>query len=400
MKQEATSRKRESRTSTEGRSSLKTEKRMSSAQRAASAREARAHRRQAVKPHSLKKHHAGSGGTVGENRLERERRARAESSAGYEEGFRAGFAAGLAARRDEKVSTCGDPPSSARGSQSLVSRSAEPDPRPAADTHISDATVRSAAPIAGGGATEDDVPAPAVERSHSRPERASLEVTPGTHVAPLSLKASLHLLREPAVAPLRGTLASLERQNRRLDAEGLQRVEDERDLEYRIGRELLVPVPVSGGLAVNPALPADRRYCRPWTAEFLADLARMHEAVFHSSLRVDSAVRTVKYQRRLLRVNANAAPAVGDVASPHETGAAVDIAKRGMTRREIEWMRRYLLALQNAGLIDVEEEFYQSCFHITVYDTYGRRGVPGEAKPGSEENENEAAAGAGGMQGL
>jgi len=30
-------------------------------------------------------------------------------------------------------------------------------------------------------------------------------------------------------------------------------------------------------------------------------------------------------------------------------------------------MRAYLLPLQTAGKIDVEEEFYQSCFHITVY---------------------------------
>ena len=30
-------------------------------------------------------------------------------------------------------------------------------------------------------------------------------------------------------------------------------------------------------------------------------------------------------------------------------------------------MRSELLAYQNAGVIDVEEEFHQRCFHITVY---------------------------------
>src|SRR6185437_2209585 len=162
------------------------------------------------------------------------------------------------------------------------------------------------------------------------------------------------------------------------------------------------PLPASENLSVNPRLPQQRRYCRPWTAQFLTDLARMHEAVFHRPLRVDSAVRTVKYQRRLVSINANAAPAEGAIASPHETGATIDIGKRGMTWREIGWMRRYLMSLENAGLIDVEEEFYQSCFHITVYDTYGRREVPREAGPASDggnDRNSETAAEAGGTQG-
>jgi hypothetical protein len=33
-------------------------------------------------------------------------------------------------------------------------------------------------------------------------------------------------------------------------------------------------------------------------------------------------------------------------------------------------MRGYLLTLQNAGKIDVEEEFREACFHITVYKSY------------------------------
>lgn len=33
-------------------------------------------------------------------------------------------------------------------------------------------------------------------------------------------------------------------------------------------------------------------------------------------------------------------------------------------------MRAWLLPLQTAGKIDVEEEFKQSCFHITVYKSY------------------------------
>jgi hypothetical protein len=169
---------------------------------------------------------------------------------------------------------------------------------------------------------------------------------------------------------MRGSYSSLQRQNTRLEMEGLERIEDQRDLDSRIANHLLVPLPASEGLVVNQKLPENRRYCRPWTARFLSDLSQSHEAAFHEPLEVNSAVRTVAYQKRLRRANSNAAPAKGNVVSPHLTGAAVDIAKEQLTQQEIGWMRRYLLPLQKAGKIDVEEEFQQACFHITVYKNY------------------------------
>lgn len=170
--------------------------------------------------------------------------------------------------------------------------------------------------------------------------------------------------------PLVGSLASLQRQNERDNAEGLSRIEDEAQLNaMRRGGEL-VSLPISAGLRVNRELPSNRRYTRPWTEKFLVDTSRAHYARFHRSLEVNSAVRTVAYQRYLSRVNGNAAPAEGETASPHETGATIDIGKKGLSLSEIAWMRAYLLPLETAGKIDVEEEFYQSCFHITVYKSY------------------------------
>jgi hypothetical protein len=139
---------------------------------------------------------------------------------------------------------------------------------------------------------------------------------------------------------------------------------------------MLVPVPVSTTLTINGKLPGNRRYCRPWTAKFLTEIGRAHAAAFHRPLEVSSAVRTVAYQKQLERINGNATAAEGDIASPHLTGAAIDIAKQGMTRQEIGWMRAWLLPLENAGMIDVEEEFRQSCFHITVYKSYAPPGSP------------------------
>jgi hypothetical protein len=204
--------------------------------------------------------------------------------------------------------------------------------------------------------------------------------------------ASLNIPRGAMPAPLRGSLASLERQNTRLDAEGLERIEDEADLAERIAHKMLVPVPISSALAVNAELPENHRYCRPWTANFLADLARAHEKAFHRPLEVSSAVRTVEYQKRLMETNGNAAAAEGDIVSPHLTGATVDIAKEGLTRGELAWMRRQLADLEAAGKIDVEEEFKQACFHITVYKDYLPAKTP---RPGTHQKSGPPATGNG-----
>jgi len=182
---------------------------------------------------------------------------------------------------------------------------------------------------------------------------------------PVSLRLS-----QPIPPPLRGSMESLVRQNDKTEADNLERIEDEDDLADRIARKMLVAVPTSAALTINEKLPASHRYCRPWTAQFLSDLAHIHGSEFHRPLEVSSAVRTVEYQKQLMETNGNAAPAEGDIASPHLTGATIDIAKQGMSREEMGWMRAWLLPLQQAGKIDVEEEFKQACFHITVYKSY------------------------------
>jgi len=213
------------------------------------------------------------------------------------------------------------------------------------------------------------------------------------HVAIPDPLGSKNIVR---MAPLRGSLESLIRQNEKTNADNLERIEDDADLRARIANGQLVRVPESDGLAVNSALSEDRRYCRPWTAAFLKDLSKAHEAQFHHAFEVSSAVRTVEYQKRLMRTNGNAAPAEGDVASPHLTGATIDIAKKGLTHSEIYWMRDRLAALQNEGKIDVEEEFRQSCFHITVYKSYAGAGpahkpIPHTAAPPAEDEDTDSA---------
>jgi hypothetical protein len=171
-------------------------------------------------------------------------------------------------------------------------------------------------------------------------------------------------------APMKGSHDSLVRQNVRSEEEGLTRIRDDAALLSMRRDGELVALPATSALTVDVRLPGNRRYCRTWTAQFLSDLSRVHYGRFHRALQVNSAVRTVDYQRHLELVNGNAAPAEGDDASPHLTGATIDIAKKGLSMEEIGWMRAYLMPLQAAGKIDVEEEFYQACFHITVYRSY------------------------------
>lgn len=256
-----------------------------------------------------------------------------------------------AAETAEKETPSGDASDAASGQRALTGTS-----RPVADAEVADS---------------NETNTPTAQEAADQIAAAEMPSTHAELAAPAAAAVDpFRSTRIVAMAPLRGSLESLIRQNEKTNADNLERIEDDADLQARITGGQLVRVPESSGLAVNPELPVDRRYCRPWTAAFLKDLSHAHEAQFHRSFEVSSAVRTVEYQKHLMRTNGNAAPAEGDIASPHLTGATIDIAKRGLTRTEIYWMRDRLNSLQAAGKIDVEEEFRQSCFHITVYKSY------------------------------
>ena len=188
-------------------------------------------------------------------------------------------------------------------------------------------------------------------------------------------------------APLKGSREVLIHQNTMAANDGLERIQDDGDLDRLRADHELVSFPASGALRVNEELPLNRRCARPWTVLFAMSISHDFYEHFHEPLQLTSAVRTVSYQARLQRVNGNAAATDGDAASPHLTGQAIDLAKRGMSAAEIAWMRGYLLPLMGAGKIDVEEEFQQACFHISVYRRYAGGRLPvhelAQARPGT-----------------
>jgi len=200
--------------------------------------------------------------------------------------------------------------------------------------------------------------------SLSASEMAQEAVAP--HVFPMYTRTG-RLIVPP---PLRGSREILVHQNEMADAAGLERIENDEELDRLRNTHQLVDLAGTSALHINPELPENRRSARPWTAKFASDIARAYYARFREPLELNSAVRTISYQLRLQRVNGNAAAIEGETASPHLTGQAIDFGKKGMTMAEIAWMRMYLTPLMNAGLIDVEEEFQQACFHISVYRSY------------------------------
>jgi hypothetical protein len=211
-------------------------------------------------------------------------------------------------------------------------------------------------------------PVEVARRTADRPQLAPAQAVVATPVLLPTLYNKRGRLIVPP--PLKGSHEILLHQNEVADRDGLTRVQDDADLDRMRREGLLVALPISSGLQVDERLPANRRYCRPWTADFLTQLSREFYARFQTPLQVNSAVRTVEFQERLIHINGNAAPAEGDTASPHLTGQAIDIAKHGLSMTQIAWLRGYLLPLVQEGKIDVEEEFQQACFHISVYKSF------------------------------
>jgi uncharacterized protein DUF5715 len=164
---------------------------------------------------------------------------------------------------------------------------------------------------------------------------------------------------------------SLLKQNEEIDRLELPRIQDDDELEALKASAALVPLREGQTLKVDRRLDPARRYCRPWTRDFVEDLSHAYYNRFHAQIQVNSAVRTVKVQKKLRRHNRNAAPAEGDTASSHLAGVTLDIQRRGMSREQVQFVHRYLFYLRALDLIEPEEERRQWVFHVMVSDRYG-----------------------------
>ena len=179
-----------------------------------------------------------------------------------------------------------------------------------------------------------------------------------------------HRARRVAWNPvLRGSYESMLRQNEEIDRLELPRIADEVELAELEARHDLVPIEETDGVHIA-IREVSHRYCRPWTETFLQDLGAAYYQEFGQPIQVNSAVRTVEYQRKLRRHNGNAAPEAGEIASSHLGGLTVDINRRGLTRKQHQFIVDYLFRLREEGIIEVAEERRQPVFHIMISDRY------------------------------
>jgi len=163
---------------------------------------------------------------------------------------------------------------------------------------------------------------------------------------------------------------SLLLQNAEVDRLHLPRIQDETELEALKADGSLLEIVPGDSLRIDPRLDPSRRYCRSWTLDFVDDLSQAYFNRFHDQIQVNSAVRTVKVQRKLRRHNRNAAPWEGETASSHLAGVTVDLQRRGMGKEQIRFVERYLFYMKALGLVEPEEERRQWVFHIMVSGRY------------------------------
>jgi len=204
--------------------------------------------------------------------------------------------------------------------------------------------------------------APASAVTHTKAHR--------TRHAVLNSSVQWRVSSYPRMFP--GSHDMLVNENVELNRLQLPRIADEGELiRYEVA-QVLVPVAETEALKLAADLPESRRYCRPWTRDFLQDFTQAYYDQFHTPLQVNSLVRTMEQQGRLRRHNRYAAPEWGDTASTHLTGVTFDMSRRGLTVEQYAWILVYMRPLKEAGMIDPIEES-QPVLHVVVFEKYSER---------------------------
>lgn len=200
-------------------------------------------------------------------------------------------------------------------------------------------------------------------------------------VVPLALALLPGLARAQRPPELKGSPDKLAQQNRVADDYDLTRMDGPAVIRRLVRSGYLVAIPRRGrGYYIDRRLGRGyaRRevlwYARPWVLAFLRREGDHYAGRFGGArFKVSSLVRTEGYQELLKGRNVNAARGdAEDTRSPHLTGSAVDISKKGMSPRQLAWMREHLVTLQEMGWIIGTEEMATNAFHVFVRPGFGK----------------------------
>ena len=155
---------------------------------------------------------------------------------------------------------------------------------------------------------------------------------------------------------------------------GLRPFADRASLRAAVARGLLVSIPERGAgyvldSRIGELAGGDRLLYRtafPTTGRFIRWFARRVSRQRGDTVRVTSLVRTRDYQRRLRRINGNAAEST----SSHEFGTTVDFSKIGIQPAALCCARALLLGAERRGVVLATEETAQSVFHVMVFPSF------------------------------
>lgn len=151
---------------------------------------------------------------------------------------------------------------------------------------------------------------------------------------------------------LRGSRASINRMYRDARAEDLSFFETPAGVRRAVKKGWLVKLVPDANFALHEI---GYPYVRPSTRLFVQRLAEQYRDECGEPLVVTSAVRPATRQ-----------PANSTERSVHPTGMAVDLRKP-QDASCLRWLRRTLLDLEDAGLLEATEEHVPAHFHVAVF---------------------------------
>lgn len=196
----------------------------------------------------------------------------------------------------------------------------------------------------------------------------------------------------PSVAlatPLKGSISSMRWQNIIADRYRLERMTNLAMVKKYIAKGKLVPVANQGAHyfvdehlgELDTENKHYYRHARPFTREFILKFSADYHSKFSKRIKVTSLVRTEWYQRRLRRINRNAAPARNELRSAHLTGATVDISFEEMSSDEMKWIEHELKSLMRKNKLYAIKERTGGCYHIMVFPSYAKKSPPKKRPP-------------------
>ncbi len=156
---------------------------------------------------------------------------------------------------------------------------------------------------------------------------------------------------------LRGSQASIDRQNNLAVAYGFAFVQTAQHMSRLIDRGQLVPVTPTRSMELhNVSFP----YARPGVKLFVDRLSNQYRAACGEKLTVTSLSRPIDQQ-----------PANAAARSVHPAGMAVDL-RVPRARQCRSWLERTLLSLEARGVLDVTRERRPPHYHVAVFvESYG-----------------------------